>query len=90
VGAAIPTVPDHFSRLSFFPDGDDLDTHRHRELAVLTTDTFSEIYLFSDVAVLEWYFSQKLTHRAPPEMHFISYEKLNIVQGSADDLTRLR
>ena len=69
---AVPTVPDYFLGLSFFSNRDHLDTHRHCELAVLTMDTFSEIYLFGDVAVFYWYFSHKLTHHAPPEQPFIS------------------
>src|SRR6266540_3682640 len=54
---------DYLFGRSFFCNRDDLDTHRHRCLAVLATDMFREVDLFGDVAMFNRNFPYKLTHR---------------------------
>jgi hypothetical protein len=85
-------VLDYLFGLSFFCNRDNLDTHRHRGLAVLAPDTFREIDLFDGVAIFDGYFPYKLTHRSSPEQQFSYFrrEHLHLAQESADDLSSLR
>ena len=67
MGAAVPSVFHYLSGASLFPYRDDLDPHRHRSLAVLAPHMFGGVYLLRDTAMLDWNFSDELTHRLPPE-----------------------